>query len=81
MYIWLRSVDEANENDKGNNMDRHNVFKEKTENELISELGKIRDQYFEWYNAMTLLVLQVDLLRAISDMWFQHLEATWRNNV
>ena len=86
MYIWLRSVDEANENNKENNMDRHNVFKEKTENELIvlygqflefeklgyipnnSELGKIRDQYFEWYNAMMLL-----LLRAISDMWFQHL--------
>ena len=69
--------------------ERHNVFKEKTEEELIvlygqfleseklgcipdNELGKIRDKYFEWYNAMTLMAVQVDLLRAVSDMWFKH---------
>lgn len=76
---------------KENNMDeRYNIFKEKTEEELIvlygqflefenlgyipdNELGKIRDKYFEWYDAMTLMALQVDLLRAVSDMWFKHL--------
>lgn len=70
--------------------ERRNVFKEKTEEELIvlygqflefeklgclpdNELGKIRDKYFEWYNAMALTALQVDLLRAVSDMWYKHL--------
>lgn len=66
-----------------------NIFKEKTEEELIvlykqfleseklgyipdNELGQIRDEYWEYFKTNMLLMLQIDLMHTISDLWFKN---------
>lgn len=66
-----------------------NIFKEKTEDELVllykqllefdnlgyipdNELGIIRDEYFEYFKTNTIWVMQIDLMRTISDLWFKN---------
>ena len=73
-------------------MKYRNLFKEKTEVELVSlykqfldfertgviaediELGKIRDQYCEWFESNPLLMLERDLLHVISDFWLRNMK-------
>lgn len=64
-----------------------NLFKEKTESELIllykqflesektgiilqNELGEIRNQYYEWFQANVLYILERDLLHVVGDRWY-----------
>lgn len=66
-----------------------NIFKEKTEEELIvlykqfleseklgyipdNELGQIQDEYWEYFKTNMLLMLQIDLMHTISDLWFKN---------
>lgn len=37
-----------------------------------NELGTIRDEYFEYFKTNTIWVMQIDLMRTISDLWFKN---------